>query len=373
MSGRIRIGDADRDGLRASMPELLRMRFGVENVNRPFCCPNPAHDDRTPSAKYYADKHQVHCFGCEQTWDVFQLVGLADGLESFPDQARTVADAVGFRLDDEGCGQAARPRVRRLPMARRPLYEAPRPAGGANVIEACFGAYEALFTPEGDIARRYLHWRGLDDGDIVRYGLGFAARPNTVMGEFSWYEPEALGFVVIPFYDEHCTSATYVMARTICRGKANNKEWRPKGLASPLWREWMLANATPVVYVAEGLLDAMALEKQIDKPTMALGGVSYANRLASVLYHTPADVRPGKVMICMDEDDEGRRAAKKIAADLDSIGVPHATLPPYPGGAKDADEWLMARRETDWNYEETSLLNGLTPLRRTRWVSSHAC
>lgn len=370
MSGRIFISDADRDGLRATMPELLHARFGVENVNRPFHCPNPAHDDRTPSAKYYADKHQVHCFGCEQTWDVFQLVGMADGLESFPDQARAVADAVGFRLDAESGAWESRSSSRRAPVAKRPLFEAPRPAGGANVIEACFGAYEALFTPTGDIARRYLHWRGLDDGDIVRYGLGFAARPNTVMGEFSWYEPKALGFVVIPFYDEHCLSATYVMARTICRGKANNKEWRPKGLTSPLWREWMLTSAAPVVYVAEGLLDAMALEKQLDKPTMALGGVSYANRLASVLYHTPAAARPGKVMICMDEDDEGRRAAKKIAADLDSIGVPHATLPPYPGGAKDADEWLMARRGIEWDYEETPLPDGLTPLRRTRWVSN---
>lgn len=370
MSGHIYISDAERDDLRAAMPELLEARFGVENVNRPFRCPNPAHDDRTPSARYYADKHQVHCFGCEQTWDVFQLIGMAEGLDSFPDQARAVAAAVGYRLDEEDVPRVQRLRRSRKTAARRPLFEVARPCGGNNVVQACRAAFDALFTPQGDVGRRYLHWRGLDDGDIARYGLGFAAQPNTVMREFSWYEPEALGFVIIPFYDEHFAGATYAMARTICRGKARNKEWRPKGLTSPLWREWMLTNATPVVYVAEGLLDAMALEKQLKKPTVALGGVTYANRLASILYHTPAESRPGKVVVCMDEDAEGRRAAEKIARDLDRIGIPHAKLPAYPGGAKDADEWLMSRRGTDWDYDERPLGCGLTPLRYTRWVGT---
>ena len=362
-----RISEADRDGLRAAMPELLRLRFGVENVSRPFRCPNPDHDDREPSAKYYADKHQVHCFGCEQTWDVFQLVGMVGGISSFPEQAKAVADAVGYRLSDDW---EYRPRRLRRSRPVRPPFDKPRHAGGENVIEACVRAHEALFTPQGDVGRRYLHWRGLDDADIARYGLGYSARPGEIMAEFHWYEPEALGFVTIPFCDKHCDAVTYAMARTISRGAVNNKEWRPKGLTSPLWREWMLTNATPVVYVTEGLLDAMALEKQIGKPTMALGGVSYANRLASVLYHAPADARPGKVMICMDEDDEGRKAAAKIARDLDVIGVPHAALPPYPGGAKDADEWLMARRDSDWVYDETPLGDGLTPHRLTRWVNA---
>lgn len=199
MSARVYISNANRNGLRAMMPVIPRMRFEAESVNRPFRCPNPERNDCTPSATYYADKHQVHCFGCEQTWDVLQLMG-----------------------------------------------------------------------------------------------------------------------------------------------------------------------------VAEGLLDAMALEKKFDKPTMALGGVPYANWLANVSCHTPADVRLGKVIICMDEDDEGRRAAKKVVGDLDSIGAPHATLPPYPNGAKDTDEWLMARRGTEWDCEETSLPSGLTPLRRMRWMNDDA-
>ena len=64
----------------------------------------------------------------------------------------------------------------------------------------------------------------------------------------------------------------------------------------------------------------------------------------------PAHLRPRTVMVAMDEDDEGRRASAKICSDLDALKVPHAVMPPYPNGAKDADEWLMAGRDTEWRY-----------------------
>ena len=92
-----RVSDADRDALRGYLPEVLRTRCGVENVNRPFRCPLPDHDDRTPSARYYANGHTVHCFGCGRTVDVFTLVGALDGIEGFPEQVEAVADMVGYR------------------------------------------------------------------------------------------------------------------------------------------------------------------------------------------------------------------------------------------------------------------------------------
>ena len=33
------------------------------------CCPNPDHDDKTPSCSYNPQTYTYHCFGCGQTWD----------------------------------------------------------------------------------------------------------------------------------------------------------------------------------------------------------------------------------------------------------------------------------------------------------------
>ena len=352
--------------LRAFMPDLLTMRLGITDLSRSFSCPSPAHDDRDPSAHYYENDHSVHCFGCGKTWDVFSLIGELDGIEGFAEQAQAVADAVGYRLGEGGSGQT-RPKKRRPPTLR-PLFEEPRKAGGPDCFEAVLRARDALYAPENDVGRRYLRWRGLDDVDIARFGLGFTLAPREILPQFAVYEPEALGFIVIPFFTDGSFSAVnYCMVRTISRGEVRNKEWRPKRFSSPLWNEWMLSAGVDVLYVTEGLIDAMALSKLINAPhVMALGGIANAKRFSQVLYRVPREKRPQKVIVCMDEDTEGRKTSAKMCADLDKLGVPHAVLPAYPDGAKDADEWLMAGRGREWSYLTETAANGMA-FYVTRW------
>ena len=361
------ISEQDRDALRASMPELLAIRCGIHDLRRSFRCPSPAHDDRDPSAHYYPNDHSVHCFGCGKTWDAFSLIGELDGIEGFAEQARAVAEIVGYHLSEDG--QAKRPYRRRYEKRKpRPLFDEPRVAGGDDCADACDHAFEALYEAGNEVGRRYLRWRGLDDQDIMAHGLGFTRVPKDIMPAFKVWEPEALGFVTIPFWDATYEHANYCMVRTISRGKVRNKEWRPAGIATPLWCEWKLSASLDVLYVAEGLIDAIALQKIVGGDVMALGGVSNAKRLAQVLYRVPVEARPRTVVVCMDEDDEGRKASDRICADLDALKVAHAVMPPYPGGAKDADEWLMNGRDSDWTYEKYGDTVGIE-LYRTRWLA----
>ena len=360
------ISDIDRDNLRACMPEVLALRCGVGDVRRSFRCPSPSHDDRDPSAHYYANDNTVHCFGCNRTWDVFKLVGELDGIESFPEQARAVADMVGYHLDGEAtrCEGYVTRRFSR-PRRREP-FDPPRDAGGADCADACDRANQLLYEPGNEVGRRYLRWRGFGDDDILQWGLGFTRAPKDVMPEFRVWEPEALGWITIPFWNADFTQANYCMLRTISRGEVRNKEWRPAGIATPLWMEWKLSASLDVLCVAEGLIDAMAIAKITGNEVMALGGVSNAKRLAQVLYRVPAHLRPRTVLVAMDEDDEGRKASDGICADLDALRVPHAVMPPYPGGAKDADEWLMATRDSEWAFEQYGTES--LQLFRTRWA-----
>lgn len=362
------ITETDKEALRACMPELLSALFGITDLRRSFRCPLPGHDDRDPSAHYYENDNTVHCFGCGVTFDVFKLMELLYGITGFAGQARKVADIVGYRLDEDD--DKPRKREPRRKPKPRPLFDPPRDAGGADCSEACGTAFGQLYYADNDIGRRYLRWRGLDDGDAAAFGLGFTRDPREIMPEFHAYEPKAFGFITIPFWSKDFSTANYCMVRTVCKpGDARNKEWRPRGIASPLWREWLLSDAAEQVYVTEGLIDAMALAKITGGDTMALGGVANARRFSQVLYATPPELRPKKITVAMDEDDEGRKTRDRICHDLDLLGVKHVVMPPYPDGAKDADEYLMAMRGKEWEfYERRGSVPTDYPLWYTRWL-----
>ena len=158
------ITETDKEALRASMPEVLEILFGITDLRRSFRCPLPDHDDRDPSAHYYANDNTVHCFGCGVTFDVFKLMELLYGITGFAEQARKVADIVGYRLEEEDGPRNPRQRPKRKP---RPLFDPPREAGGADCAEACGNAFGQLYCAENDIGRRYLRWRGLGDDDAA--------------------------------------------------------------------------------------------------------------------------------------------------------------------------------------------------------------
>ena len=374
------VSDAQREELRGMMPDYLANVHGVTDLSRAFRCLSPDHEDRHPSMTFDKKTNRVRCWSCDFSADIFELAGVDNGVTTFPEKAAKAAEAVGMRLD----GDAMKHDKPWKPKRKKPAPPFPEPveAGGGEISDAAFQAFAQIYDlgtvidpegkpyPNGVPAMAYLQDRGLGDDDITRCGLGFTRKSKEIMPEFNDYEPDAYGYVVIPYWNRDYTKANYAMLRTIPKGesKPRNKEWRPKGLKSPLYREWMLTAGLDTVVVAEGLIDAISLDKMIDRPVMALGGVSMAPRLSSVLYHAPKKSRPGKIVIAMDEDSEGRKAAVQIAHDLDVIGIAHCMMPAYPNGAKDANEWLMARKDVDWHFEEVPQFEGDEyPLVTTVW------
>ena len=363
------IDERDIENIKGMTDEWLERRFGITNARKQFRCIFPDHDDRNPSCCYYPDSQTIFCHACRRGGDVFTVKGIVDGIEGFPEQVRGVADDLGYRLSDVGGPPKPRPKRK-----KRPPFDVPREAGGDDCSEACGEAFANLYLPENVEMRRYLFRRGLDDRDIARWGLGCVDDPKKICPQFRVKEEGALGFITIPFWNTDFTEARYCMVRTVSAGKVRNKEWRPAGMTSPLWNEWMLTASLDEVLVAEGLIDAMALRKLTErdgreKHCMALGGVGGAKRLVQVLYHAKPEKRPGLVVICMDQDEVGKETRDKLSADLCKIKVPHICVPAYPGGAKDADEWLMAGRGTEWEFcELPSSLDGAPKLYGTRWL-----
>src|SRR5699024_5526290 len=56
------------------------------NINKPFHCLNPEHDDRNPSMSYDPKRNRVKCFSCEKDADNFALIELEYDITNFKEQ-----------------------------------------------------------------------------------------------------------------------------------------------------------------------------------------------------------------------------------------------------------------------------------------------
>lgn len=65
------------DLINSHLPEYLES-MGI-NLRKHFRCLNPTHYDRHPSMHYMDRINRVHCFSCDTTYDLIDLIGLEIG------------------------------------------------------------------------------------------------------------------------------------------------------------------------------------------------------------------------------------------------------------------------------------------------------
>ncbi len=122
----------------------------------------PFHKEKTPSFNVHAVRQFYHCFGCGASGDVFSFVSKIENV-TFPEAVRIVA---------QKCG---------IPLPKRE-FSSPEEAAGARLRTKLLELHETaaawfeeqLRSPEGALAREYLHGRGLLDEGIKKFRIGYA-------------------------------------------------------------------------------------------------------------------------------------------------------------------------------------------------------
>jgi DNA primase len=122
----------------------------------------PFHQEKTPSFSVHATKQFYHCFGCGVSGDVLSFVQKVENI-SLPEAIRLIAQKLDIKLpkmqySSEHEAKDARLRGQLIEMHER----------------ACKFFEEQLRYPEAAHARQYLSGRGLDDGTIRAFRIGFA-------------------------------------------------------------------------------------------------------------------------------------------------------------------------------------------------------
>jgi len=144
---------------RVPLSDVVGKRIRLVRAGREFKAPCPFHNEKTPSFYVNDQKGFFHCFGCGAHGDVLGFVMRHDNL-SFMEAVEQLAGMAGMPVPK------ATPEAREKAERQKTLYD---------LLERTTRHYEQqLYAPAGRFALDYLRRRGLDDGAIARFRLGFA-------------------------------------------------------------------------------------------------------------------------------------------------------------------------------------------------------
>ena len=160
--GRIKDSDVDVVRERTDIVQLISEYVPLKKSGREYRGTCPFHQEKDPSFYVNPAKGVYFCFGCKASGGVFNFIMQVEGLR-FNDAVERLADRIGYQVSHE----AASPDDVKRRTARDRLYT-------LNQTAADYFHYLLKETEGGKEALSYLAGRGLEEGLIETFHLGFA-------------------------------------------------------------------------------------------------------------------------------------------------------------------------------------------------------
>lgn len=279
-------------------------------------------------------KYSLKCFGCDFSGDIIELVGRAEGLDSFTDQLKRACFYLGIDTEERELSsrsaqkQTKNERNTSTSMDIHTNTYTQTPTQGKDYSQYYREAHSRI-----DKVMDYLSSRGISKETADKLGLGYEPDFKTKSVEkdsfTSW---EAL---IIPVNEY-----SYVV-RNINPEASSSDRYRNRG-ASTLYRaRRALTEAKSPIYVVEGELDSISI-LEAGGEALGLGSTSNYTQLVKILEREARPTQP--LVLALDNDEAGRTASEKLAKELDRLQVKYYTYNPF-GDHKDANEALIADRE----------------------------
>lgn len=142
---------------RLSVVDVISGYIKVQKSGANFKARCPFHNEKTPSFYISPERQIWHCFGCSLGGDIFGFIKQIEGVE-FPEALRILAQRAGVKLEQYDPS---------ISNAKTVLYE---------ICETATRFFEKQLhrSTTGKDALAYLKDRGLSDGTIKEFRLGFA-------------------------------------------------------------------------------------------------------------------------------------------------------------------------------------------------------
>lgn len=260
------------DNFKPLLADYLMNKHGL-NINKPFTCINPEHEDHHPSMSYSYKYNICKCFSCGASYDIFDLIGMDYNVESFKDKLEIVDQLY--------------PNISNIEFKKFDVIESSN-----NVIDFT-NYFERCIKNLGETD--YLMKRKINPELYKKYNVGYDNKKD---------------MVVFPI-NKNCYFA---------RGVSNNNKIKSKG-TSYLWNEELLENSNKktLIYVTESIIDSLSLET-IDKDVniVALNGLPNYKRLLKVVEDKNFI---GNLVLAFDNDKSGLMYQEIVKKELSKLNV----------------------------------------------------
>ena len=249
--------------------DYLEKYHNVTSPKRFFHCLNPNHIDNNPSMMF-TDKYNIcKCFSCGASYDIYDLIGLDYDLHSFKEQLEKVQELyLGY-----------------IPVKKEVKKDIDNKVYDyTNYYNKCF---------KNRHRTTYLEQRGITRELIDKYKIGY---------------DEERKLVVFPI-NKHCYFA---------RSVVNNDKIKSKG-SSDIWNKRYIKENNQLVYVTEGIIDALSLE--VIDPNVKVMSINGVGNINSLVYALKENNFNGTIGIAFDNDGAGKKATDELKKELAKINV----------------------------------------------------
>lgn len=249
--------------------DYLQKYHNVTSPKRFFHCLNPNHIDNNPSMMF-TDKYNIcKCFSCGASYDIYDLIGLDYDLHNFKEQLEKVQELyLGY-----------------VPVKKEVKKEID------NKIYDYTNYYNKCF--KNRYKTTYLEQRGITRELIDKYKIGY---------------DEERQLVVFPI-NKYCYFA---------RSVVNNDKIKSRG-SSDIWNKKYIKENNQLVYVTEGIIDALSLE--VIDPNVKVMSINGVGNINSLIYALKENNFNGTIGIVFDKDGAGKKATDELKKELAKINV----------------------------------------------------
>ena len=340
MPGRIARRDIDEVRARVNIADIIgdyvTLKTGGVGSLKGLC---PFHDERSPSFNVRLPPiNRYHCFGCGEGGDVFEFLVKMDQV-TFQEAVERLAGRVGIELHYEDGGAAASDHGNRA-----------RLLAANKAAEEFFRAQ--LGTPEAQIGRDFLGGRGFDKTAADRFGVGFAPKSFSALGDAlkaqGYTQPELVEAGLLSTNDRGNAYDRFrgrlvwpirdVTGQTVGFGARkllpDEEDKGPKYLntpETPIYRKSQVLYGLDLarkaiaggkqVVVVEGYTDVMACHLAGVTTAIATCGTALTVEHIKVIRRVLGDSEGaeltgrGEVIFTFDPDEAGQRAASRAFAE----------------------------------------------------------